>query len=175
MSTIEVNTSLILPELFSLGDALKAAIFTSAAAILSRMSEDVDANAELAEGHLRELGRRLDGVRNTVSQRKGVSLLERLKGHVKEVDFKELTKDLDAIDREIDAFKDSLFSVLENRYREGIASCGDRALFLGLSVGAAIERMTGKALPLPPLYWQELFLQSLKDLSEKDWGPSQQG
>jgi hypothetical protein len=86
MPKVQVNTDIALATLVDLANTLKKAIIVSAAAVLSRMTNDLKANAAAAVTHLDEMGRKLDGLRNDASQRNGVSFATKLKGKILEVD-----------------------------------------------------------------------------------------
>jgi hypothetical protein len=159
----------VVAELFSLGDALKATIILSAAALLSRRTDDLEANAQLVMTHLEEMGRKLDGLRSDVSQRKGVSIAARLRGQIKEIDDGVFTEAANLIDDRIDSYRDALLAVLESKQREGIDLFARRVGALGRAIQAAIGLVAGDSLMGSPFLFDAFFEQTMEELSRKSW------
>jgi hypothetical protein len=67
---LTLNSDEVANELFDLGDTLKATIIVSAAALLSRRTDDLEANAYSALARLEDMRQKLEGVRNGVAQKK---------------------------------------------------------------------------------------------------------
>ena len=86
MSKLQVNAELALATLPDLSNVLKKTIVVSAAAVLSRLPNDLKANAAAAVAHLDEMGRKLDGLRNDVSQASAASLAAKPDGQILEID-----------------------------------------------------------------------------------------
>jgi len=166
---IKINAELIGAELFALADILKTAIVVSAAALLSRTNEDVKENAALAVGHLEEMGTKLDGVRNSVSQKKGVTLAARLKGSIKEIDIDAIIEIVNVIDFRVDSYRKILFDVLESKHREGIDLFAGAVGPLGRAVQQAIALVWGRS-PGSPIFFDLFFAETMKNLSKESWG-----
>jgi len=160
MATIKVNADAIVAELGQVADEYKAAILTAAAAIHSRSADDVNHNAAEVREHLEEMGRRLDGLRNGLSQAKGSS----------EFDRGNFTEAVDLIDSRIDTFWDCLESVLASNHRGGFEQFADRVGPLGRAVFGAIETVTGRVMPAEMLlYFENVFAEAVQKMSELDW------
>ena len=170
MSKIPINVGLVAAELFGAGDALKSAIFVSVAALLSRTSEDLEANAATALSHLDDLGRRIDGVRNAVSQASGVTLVAKVTGKVREIDGDALTEALSMIDDGIEASRNNFDDVLQSNHRDGADLFADRICALGHDVQAAIEIIVGPGAGGPALLFDTYYAEAMRTLAAEDWG-----
>jgi hypothetical protein len=168
LPTCQLNFRLFQSELFGIADGLKAAILTCVASILSRGNDDLTENFSLFMGHLNEMRRRLGHLQDGLSNRTGVSLIEKVKGNVKELDQDLVHEMLGRIVSDVGDFEESLGAVLESSTRQGVDDCCDKAGLLGLSINFAIELISGKALPLPPTYWVQFFSDAMNQLSSDD-------
>jgi hypothetical protein len=166
---LRVNAAVVAAELFELGDDLKAAIVVSAAALLSRRGDDLEANAHLVVARLQEMHQKLNDVRNGVLERKGVSIIARLRGRTKDIDSNRFTEATNLIDDRIDSYKDVFRSVLESKDREGIDVFARRVGALGRAIQDAIGLVAGNALMGSPFLFDALFAQTMEELSGKRW------
>ena len=169
MPTLTLNSNAVANQLFDLGDTLKATIILSAAALLSRRTDDLEANAYSALARLEDMRQKLDGVRNGVAQKKDVSLATRLKRQIKKIDNDAFTDALSLIDGRLESYRNALLSVLESKQRENIDLFVPTVGALGRAIQAAIGLVAGDALTGSPLLFDALFAQAMEELSEKSW------
>jgi hypothetical protein len=169
MPNLQVNTDIALATLVDLENTLKKTVVVSAAAVLSRMTNDLKANAAAAVTHLDAMGRKLDGLRNDVSQRNGVSFTTKLKGKILEVDSGLFAERVGIVDDRIDGYKDALFNVIESDQREGLEFFCHRVGALGRAIQDVVVLFTDKELTGSPLYFDQFFMDTMGELSKKDW------
>ena len=165
---VQINTPLIGNALVALCDTLQAAIFTSACAISSRTKEDLEHNSDLAFGHLEDVGRTLDGLRNDVSQKKGVTLAAKLKGQVREIDGAAFTEIMNLINSNIDICQEQLGEAIANEHRKGTASFLETIGRLGRWLLRAINLVLAKDVPLSPFYFDLVFVQAMETFAEEE-------
>ncbi len=72
---------------------------------------------------------------------------------------------LNRIDSNVDEYRSSFLAMLESSTRQGADDWANKATLLGLAIGAAIELVAGKPLPLPPIYWSKFILEMMKKKS----------
>lgn len=123
---------------------LKAAIVVSAAAILSRAEADLKANAAAAIAHFDAFEQKLDALRTDA-----------------------LNDSIGVVARRIDITKASLFEVVGSAERDGLAIFAERVGELGAALNAVMAQ-AGSA-PSPPFQFEQLFLESMHDLGQRDW------
>jgi hypothetical protein len=97
----------------------------------------------------------------------GVTLVAKLKGEVREIDVAAFTEIMNALDFDIDDFKEKLFISLESKNREGIVDFLGALGRLGRSVLRAITLVCGKEVPLSPFYFEMVFSQAMETVAEE--------
>lgn len=132
MSKVTLKTDTALPALFRLADDLKATIVTSLAALMSRTTADVEANAGSAFDHVESMDRKLDEARNA-AKTGGMSFFQKMKGGIQEIDGQTFIETIGLIDTGIKMTRESLMRVLESPTREDADSVGRAAILLGLA------------------------------------------
>jgi hypothetical protein len=175
MPKAQVNAETTLATLLDLANVLKKTIVVSAAAVLSRMTNDLKANAASAVAHLDEMGRKLDGLRNDVSQRRAVSFAAKLKGQVLEIDGELFSERVGIVDDRIDGYKDALFDVIESEQRESLEFLCRRVGALGRAIQDVVALLTDKELAGSPLYFDQFFIDTMAELSKSNWSTPIEG
>ena len=175
MSRVQVNTEIALATLLDLANVLKKTIVVSAAAVLSRMPNDLKANAASAVAYLDEMGRKLDGLRNDVSQSRAVSLAAKLKGQILEIDGELFAERAGIVDERIDGYRDALFDVIESEQREGLEFFCRRIGALGRAIQDVIGLISNEELAGSALQFDQFFMDTMAELSKSDWNSPNEG
>ena len=174
MSKLQVNAELALATLPDLSNVLKKTIVVSAAAVLSRLPNDLKANAAAAVAHLDEMGRKLDGLRNDVSQASAASLAAKPNGQILAIDGELFAEKVGIVDQRIDGYKDALFDVIESEQRDGLEVFCSRVGALGRAIQDVAALLTDKQSPESAFHFDQFFLDTMAELSKSDWSTPNQ-
>ena len=169
MSRLQINAETALPRLLGLSNVLKKTIVVSAAAVLSRLPNDLKANAAAAVAHLDGMGRKLNGLRNDVSQASSASLAAKPNGRILEIDGELFAEKVGVVDERIDEYKDALFDVIESEQRGGLEVFCSRVGALGRAIQDVVRLLTDKESPESAFHFDQFFLDTMAELSKSDW------
>lgn len=169
MPTIPVITEPALASLRQALSTLKAAAVVSAAAVLSQGKSDLEANAAAATGHLDNVSRQLHAFRKGVLQDDALVPAEEGTMAV-DVDIDALDRSIDSVDQHIIQAKDALFAVAESADRTGLEAFAKRTGELGRALLDVVDLIAPSAAHNEaPFLFDQFFLESLQELSQRDW------
>ena len=138
------------------------------------MTNDLKANAASAVAYFDEMDRKLDGLRNDVSQGRAVSLAAKLKRQILEIDSEVFSEWVGIVDERIDDYKDALFDLIESEQREGLELFCRRVGALGRAIQDVVGLLTDKELAGSTLQFDQFFMDTMAELSKSDWSTPNQ-
>ena len=72
-------------------------------------------------------------------------------------------------------YKDALFDVVESEQREGLEFFSRRVGALGRAIQDVVALFTDKELAGSPLYFDQFFMDTMGELSKRDWNTPNDG
>jgi hypothetical protein len=175
MSKVQVNAETALATLLDLSNVLKKTIVVSAAAVLSRLPNDLKANAAAAVAHLDEIGRKLDGLRNDVHRASAASFAANPNRQILEIDGELFAEKVGIVDQAIGGYRNALFDVIESEQRDGLEVFCSRVGALGRAIQEVVGLLTNKETPESTFHFDRFFLDTMAELSKSDWSTPNQG
>lgn len=168
MPTIPVITEPALASFRKVISTLKAATVVSAAAILSQGKSDLEANAAAAFGHFEDVSRQLHMFRKNVLED---ALIPTKDNTVTvDVDIDALDRVVDDVDHQIAQAKGTLHTVVESSDRSGFEAFAERIGELGRALLSMVTLIAPSAAHSDaPFLFDQFFLESLQELSQRDW------
>jgi hypothetical protein len=169
MPVISVDIAHHAPALRKAISALKAALVVSAAAVLSQVQGDLEANTKAALGHLDDFGTALHAVRDDILQQ-ATTALRPAGDQQTELDTNLLTLLVNVVENRSATFRQALYDIVGSPERDGlddfVAAIGE----LGTATHDVIAALTGPPpQDNPPFRYDQFFLESMQDLSQRDW------
>ncbi|MEH2475719.1 hypothetical protein V1281_003106 [Nitrobacteraceae bacterium AZCC 2161] len=170
MPKILVNTELVSAALKPVATTLKAAVVVSAAAVLSQAKGDLEANAAAAVTHLDEFSQKLHAVRNGMLQQNAVASAIISNAHTAEIDVDALHEKIGTVDDQVEGTKEALFEIVGSAERDGLDVFAERVGALGRALQDVMALAAGDRLAAaPPFMFDQFFLETMHDLSQRDW------
>jgi hypothetical protein len=170
MPKILVNTELVSAALKVAATTLKAAVVVSAAAILSQAKGDLEANAAAAVTHLDEFSQKLHGLRDRILQKNAVASAIISNAGTAEIDVDILNEKIGTVDDLIESTKEALFEIVGSAERDGLDVFAERAGALGRALQDVTALAAGdQPAAAPPFMFDQFFLETMHDLSQRDW------
>lgn len=167
MPKLLVKTEQVSVSLRKVTSTLKAAIVVSAAAILSRTSDDLEANAANAMGHFDDFAGQFHGIRQGMLPRALLSTTYVLGTDI-EIEASVCDEAIKRIDGHLASARQAFRTVAESPERDGLDVFTESVGALG----RAFQGFTALVTPekdATPFLFDQFFLEAMQDLAQRDW------